>query len=64
LLADASKKTVTQLATDHGFWELGHFSVSYRALFGETPSEPLHWPINHYRKLSARRSSLIDSYFA
>jgi AraC-like DNA-binding protein len=64
LLADASKKTVTQLATDHGFWELGHFSVSYRALFGETPSETLRRPINDYRKLSDRRSSLIDSYFA
>jgi len=42
--ADASTATVTQLATDHGFWELGRFSVSYRRLFGESPSETLRRP--------------------
>jgi AraC-like DNA-binding protein len=29
--------TVTQIATTHGFWELGRFSVAYRNLFGEPP---------------------------
>jgi len=33
--------TVTQVALDHGFWELGRFSGAYRAMFGETPSETL-----------------------
>jgi AraC-like DNA-binding protein len=33
--------TVTQVALDHGFWELGRFSGSYRAMFGESPSETL-----------------------
>lgn len=41
LAADASKATVTRIVTDHGFWELGRFSVAYRALFGESPSETL-----------------------
>jgi len=41
LQADPSKSTVTRIVTDHGFWELGRFSVSYRALFGESPSETL-----------------------
>jgi AraC-like DNA-binding protein len=41
LRADPLTATVTRLATDHGFWELGRFSVSYRALFGESPSESL-----------------------
>jgi AraC-like DNA-binding protein len=41
LEADPSKSTVTRVVTDHGFWELGRFSVSYRALFGESPSETL-----------------------
>ncbi|TYL73996.1 AraC family transcriptional regulator [Bradyrhizobium cytisi] len=39
--ADPSKTTVTRIAIDHGFWELGRFSVAYRALFDESPSESL-----------------------
>jgi AraC-like DNA-binding protein len=42
--ADASTATVTRLATDHGFWELGRFSVAYRKLFGESPSQSLRRP--------------------
>jgi AraC-like DNA-binding protein len=44
LRADPSKSTVTGIVTDHGFWELGRFSVGYRALFGEPPSETLRRP--------------------
>lgn len=33
--------TVTQVALDHGFWELGRFAGSYRTMFGEPPSETL-----------------------
>jgi transcriptional regulator GlxA family with amidase domain len=32
--ADPSNSTVTRIITDHGFWELGRFSVVYRTLFG------------------------------
>lgn len=42
--ADAAKTNVTRVVTDHGFWELGRFSVAYRMLFGETPSETLRRP--------------------
>jgi AraC-like DNA-binding protein len=45
LRADASSTTVTRIATGHGFWELGRFSVSYRNLFGEHPSETLRRPM-------------------
>jgi len=33
--------SVTQVALEHGFWELGRFSVTYRAMFGESPSQTL-----------------------
>ena len=34
--------TVTEIATDFGFAELGRFSVEYRKAFGESPSTTLH----------------------
>lgn len=39
--------TVTDIATGHGFWEFGRFSVEYRTLFGESPSETLRQPALH-----------------
>lgn len=56
--ADASRATVTQVATDHGFWELGRFSVTYRTLFGECPSETLRRPSGDARTFLNRRLSL------
>jgi transcriptional regulator GlxA family with amidase domain len=36
LLRANSWTTVTRIATAHGFWELGRFSINYHAMFGET----------------------------
>jgi transcriptional regulator GlxA family with amidase domain len=45
--------TVTQVATECGFYNLGRFSVRYRQMFGESPSQTL-----------LRNSGAIGSPFA
>jgi AraC-like DNA-binding protein len=46
--ADPSEATVTDIVTGQGFWELGRFSVAYRALFGESPSKTLQRPAGQF----------------
>src|SRR5258708_8558131 len=58
LRSDPSKVTVTQIVTDHGFWELGRFSVAYGALFGESPSRTLRRPVEQPEVCLNRPSSL------
>ncbi len=41
LTGDNEISTVTQVATEFGFWELGRFAVTYRELYGEAPSTTL-----------------------
>jgi AraC-like DNA-binding protein len=58
LRADAKKTSVTRVATDQGFWELGRFSVAYRKLFGELPSETLRRPAQELETKRGRPTAL------
>jgi AraC-like DNA-binding protein len=58
--ADPLTTTVTRVATDHGFWELGRFSVAYRTFFGESPSESLRRPPED-RPICLKRPSSLES---
>ena len=42
--ADPAITTVAEIATRFEFWQLGRFAVSYRGLFGESPSATLQGP--------------------
>jgi AraC-like DNA-binding protein len=43
-VADETMKTVTEIANEYGFGELGRFAVSYRKLYAEAPSVTLRRP--------------------
>jgi AraC-like DNA-binding protein len=64
LQADDPSSTVTRIATDHGFWELGRFSVAYRVLFGEMPSVTLHRRPDDRVSQTAQRLSQTQKRFA
>ena len=64
LRSDATETTVTAVAVEHGFWELGRFSVAYRALFGESPRTTLQKQFDPHPGSQAPPLFLIDSQSA
>ena len=60
-LADGAVKTVTAIANDHGFGELGRFAVSYRRLYGEAPSVTLRRPPDSRGSIEIGRANHLIS---
>ncbi len=58
--AEPASTTVTAVATRFGFYELGRFSVEYRSIFGESPSETLRRSMSGDLVLLPRRRSADD----
>jgi len=59
-LAEPTEKTVTTIANDYGFWELGRFSVAYRKLFGESPSTTLRNSAEHAEGAACSDAPQVD----
>ena len=54
LRSDGHSATVTEIAMDCGFWELGKFAAIYKSLFGESPSATLHRRARHSSRSDIR----------
>ncbi|WP_170921127.1 helix-turn-helix domain-containing protein [Enhydrobacter aerosaccus] len=61
LQANPGEASVTGIAVEHGFWELGRFSGQYRTLFGESPKATLRRQLADRAGRSEMRTIDADS---
>lgn len=56
--ADPASANVSSIAVGFGFWELGRFSIAYRTMFGESPSQTLRGRTRPPRTPEKRRITI------
>jgi AraC-like DNA-binding protein len=57
-LRENAGRTVTEIASDHGFWELGRFAGEYVRMFGEHPSATL----KNARRAEPAAATTVSAY--